>query len=346
MSSAVSYGDKKHSGPGTGTEVGCYNTKDSPQRPDASRYADFTDFDVKGFDATKIKGATRVTWQIEACPNSDPPGRLHIQGFVRFANSVKWSTAKRRILHGREGSPETRLLWAKEAPIKENYCRKLESRVDGPWTIGEECKQGERTELVDFRDALVRGADDYELLMDCPTEFFKYGKMLDRARAAIIKEKSRRFRRIQVSVHVGKTGVGKSRSALYGEESDIQSRDVFRVTSPGRSNNGNWEKLWWDGYNGEKTIVLDDFTGWISVEDFLALTDGHSYRGGIKGSSTYIIPDKIIINSNIQVDEWWPNISPEHIEAVERRFSDGTKFKKCHIPSKDVGFPCNVKRRR
>ena len=41
--------------------------------------------------------------------------------------------------------------------------------------------------------------------------------------------------------------------------------------------------LWFDGYRGQKTLILDDFYGWLKYGDLLKILEGHPYRCQMKG---------------------------------------------------------------
>ena len=52
--------------------------------------------------------------------------------------------------------------------------------------------------------------------------------------------------------------------------------NLYNVPEP---NNGS---LWFDGYRGQKTILLDDFYGWIKYHTLLQITDGYPYQAPTK----------------------------------------------------------------
>ena len=74
--------------------------------------------------------------------------------------------------------------------------------------------------------------------------------------------------------------------------------------------------VWWDGYMGEKTLIIDDFDGWISHNRMLGLLDGYQCRLAIKGGFTYARWTKVIITSNKRPESWYDGVITE---ALKRR---------------------------
>lgn len=102
----------------------------------------------------------------------------------------------------------------------------------------------------------------------------------------------------------GPSGIGKSR--------------FCRDTYP-----GSYIKLkskWWDGYQGEETIILDD----VDVEDgkwlgyFLKIwMDHYAFRAEIKGGSLFIRPRLFIVTSQYSIEEVF--LEQRTVEALRRR---------------------------
>ena len=77
---------------------------------------------------------------------------------------------------------------------------------------------------------------------------------------------------------------------------------------------------WWDGYNGEDVVLLDD---WDPKHDVLVShlkqwADRYPFRAEMKGSSIMARPKKIIVTSNYSIDECFQN--PQDVDAIKRRF--------------------------
>lgn len=84
---------------------------------------------------------------------------------------------------------------------------------------------------------------------------------------------------------------------------------------------------WWDGYDGEETLLIDEFYGQLKVSRMLALLDGYQCRLPVKGNFTYAQWTKVYITSNTKASEWYTNIPVQVSDALQRRISDEIEFK-------------------
>lgn len=103
---------------------------------------------------------------------------------------------------------------------------------------------------------------------------------------------------------VGPPGSGKSKTA--------------RDENPGAYIKDPQSK-WWDGYNGEAVVVIDDFDKYQKAQggDIKRWLDRYSFQAETKGGQTLIRPNKIIITSNYSPGEIWDD--PVTVAAIERR---------------------------
>ena len=81
----------------------------------------------------------------------------------------------------------------------------------------------------------------------------------------------------------------------------------------------NHEK-WWDGYNGEEFVIMDDlgrsFTLW---DEFKAWSDTYPIRGQIKGGMIALRHEKLIVTSNYSPEQLAKD-DHELVAAIHRRF--------------------------
>lgn len=106
-------------------------------------------------------------------------------------------------------------------------------------------------------------------------------------------------------VYWGKTGTGKSRRAW--EEAGLEAYCKDPRTK------------FWDGYQDQENVVLDEFRGGIDVAHLLRWLDRYPVRVEIKGSSKPLVAKKIWITSNISPLMWYPLIDEETLAALMRR---------------------------
>ena len=79
---------------------------------------------------------------------------------------------------------------------------------------------------------------------------------------------------------------------------------------------------WWDGYDQEDVIHLEEFQTCFQLSEFLTLTDEDGPPGQLKGGWVPINSPYIIITSNTSPKGQYPNVSPERHAAYMRRVSN------------------------
>ena len=98
-------------------------------------------------------------WQTEKCPET---GRLHYQGYLELAKPMR-IVAVKNLLPQLEGAHfEPRRGTRDQA---RDYCRKAETKIDGPWEHGDfgAGGQGCRTDLLAVKEAIDAGASDLDI---------------------------------------------------------------------------------------------------------------------------------------------------------------------------------------
>lgn len=128
------------------------------------------------------------------------------------------------------------------------------------------------------------------------------------------------FEPVETHVLWGDTGSGKTRAAYEFDP------DLWMVPhSDGQ--------LWFDGYVGQSTILIDDFYGWIKYGFLLRLLDGYKFDLQIKGGFTRKMWKTVIITSNKPPEEWYQQgVTP----ALRRRL---TKTHTFQITDEEHTFP-------
>lgn len=103
----------------------------------------------------------------------------------------------------------------------------------------------------------------------------------------------------------GPTGTGKSRSARE-RYPDAYIKDA--------------STQWWDGYNGEKVVIIDDLDKYhVKMGYYLKVWGDHyAFPAQIKGGQMMARPEKIIVTSNYHPREIWQDA--QTVEPIERRY--------------------------
>jgi energy-coupling factor transporter ATP-binding protein EcfA2 len=119
-----------------------------------------------------------------------------------------------------------------------------------------------------------------------------------------------REHKTHVIVIVGKPGVGKSRLAKLiaggvGGCSPPELENIMTYVEAGGLGGGSRLDLynktrgkWWDGYMQQRTVIIDEFYGWLKYDELLRMCDRYGYRVPVKGGFTEFTSRNIIITAN------------------------------------------------
>jgi len=244
-------------------------------------------------------GATYLVWQLE----KGESGTLHLQGYVEWKSQATSVRCHKWLPHAaffvRRGT-------AQQAA---DYCRKTEGRQEGPWELGamSVSEQGARTDLVAFTAAIRDGASNSELLDAYPSLVYKHSKMIAFVRMSYPpKEKAR-----QVILCLGPSGKGKTTFARSLGEQQVDLC-VLPVT----------KDMWFDGCEGKRVCVLDDFAGNIKLAFLLRLLHPFPESVAIKGGFAVWNPEVVVITTNFPPEAWYDwTKRGEHALALNRRFT-------------------------
>lgn len=100
------------------------------------------------------------------------------------------------------------------------------------------------------------------------------------------------IRKVDVFLHYGPTGTGKTHR-VYEENN---ANDIYRKPVG----------QWWDRYEGQPTLLFDDYTGQIELGEFLNILDKYPYIVQVRGGTRLALWNKVIITSNKTPSEWYP----------------------------------------
>lgn len=244
--------------------------------------------------------AAFTIWQLEKAPST---GYLHYQGYIRMKNGCTLGQVK--ALFPQEVHLE-QCKGTEEQNIE--YCSKEESRMDGPWTLGEKAKQGKRNDLEMLAAMVIEGKNDHEIASDEPVSYARYATHVRNLRTAL--QVPIRRDNLKVYVLIGLTGTGKTHWA-FDHFPDLYIPVI------------NKDRIWWDGYYGQSTVLFDDYRGEITYSKLLTLLDKYPQRGEIKGGTVALTYTTVIITSNHHFSEWYPQLSHSDLDPLRRRCLTG-----------------------
>lgn len=239
-------------------------------------------------------------WQLEKAPET---GREHVQGYLQFAQPKSQRQVK--ILVG--GEPHVAIARGTAAQNRV-YCTKEESRVAGPWEHGKMPQPGKRTDLegaveVAATEGIAAACEAY------PGTMARYHRgvhfVVNTMRGKRRREEG--WRPIEIRVITGPPCVGKSRIAR-------EYPDVYEVPSHDSG-------VWFDGYDGEKTLLFDDFYGGaIKQTHLLKILDGYPRQEQVKGSYAWLDYDLVIIVSNREPFQWYEKPTHALFDRIYHRY--------------------------
>jgi len=221
-------------------------------------------------------------------------GYLHWQFVCAFAK--KASLAAVKTLFGRSVHAEL-----SRSELASDYCCKEDTRQDGPWEWGAKpIRRNVKTDWDSVWAAAITGN------VECiPTQIrvCHYGN-LQRIRSDYVAPLP-----IVRTVWVfwGRTGTGKSRRAW--DEGGLDSYSKCPRSK------------FWDGYQGQKVAILDEFRGGIDISHILRWTDRYPVRVEVKGSSRPLQAEVLYFTSNVDPRLWYPELDEETKQALLRRLN-------------------------
>lgn len=266
------------------------------------------------YDTEKV---TYLVSHRERCPETN---NLHYHVYVEFKSAYTLATIKKIFndntihIEKRKGSQKQAI----EYVLKETNEYEVEE-------FGESKKQGARTDIKNAIELVKAGKTNLELIEETPVVFLKYNRGLEKVRFTLNQASSKCFRALEVTVLTGPPGCGKTR-AVYDKHG---FEDVYKLDA------GN--NIWFDGYEGQDILLIDDFYGWIKWGFLLNILDGYPLRLECKGSHTWANWKKVYITSNKEHTEWYTDKDPA---ALIRRITKIERMK--NTENESPGRGCGV----
>lgn len=252
--------------------------------------------------------------------------KLHWQGVIHFFNP-KSLRQVRRILNLGKAEQSGQLAPQKDQSVNSEfaikYCSKEFTSQNESYKFGEPCKQGCRTDLEMIKKSFDSNDNNvYDTVRDnYYSQCARYHLFFEKEYQRQLRRRADKYRKIKHTVLWGGTGTGKTRKAYqYGR--------TYKMACGGGIK-------WWNGYEEQEHLLLDEFACQIPITQLLDLLQGYPVRLEIKGSFRYALWTEVHITSNINPANWYPNANPEHRRALFRRLSEnGGQIICCDPPKK------------
>lgn len=242
-------------------------------------------------------GCDYLLYQLEMGEEGTP----HFQGLIYFKTQIAFSSVVQLFPHG------THIEACIDLAASIVYCQKEDTRVEGPYEWGVRPVQGRRSDLTAAIADVVAMKPMAEVATLHPSVYIRYGRGLRDYRTITAKPRTVMTECISI---VGPTDMGKSYSS--------------RLEWP----NAFWKNKgeWWDGYDGQDVVVIDEFYGWLPFDFMLRLLDSTPLLVPTKGGFVNFVATKCIILANRHVEDWYKNIPPECLPALKRRIHQWEKL--------------------
>lgn len=249
-------------------------------------------------------------------------GTPHLQGYIHCKSQRPFSTIKKFVgdrahIEGANGTPAQ----------NRTYCTKDDDFDE--W--GQVPKQGERTDLASLAKSVVETSWSLEKELSADTIDYdvvgaglRFGRYIDDLRNTVAKKNRRQAKdNMTVIWCYGPPGSGKTKW-VYDNHPDA-------FTYPGEPG-----KTWFDNYNYEKTIVIDDFRGTKRVGSdadqvptftfsyFLRLIDRYEMQIPVKGAYKWLCATTWIITCPWHPSEAYQ--SSENMGQLLRRITEIKEF--------------------
>lgn len=194
------------------------------------------------------------------------------------------------------------------------YCTKEEGRIKGPWIVGEPKTERQRTDLNTFKKEIKEGKiKSMKDIWENHTSIFINHP--NSAKAALEINQPKRNWEMNIIIMYGESGCGKSFKA-----SQI-APNAYYVMNPAKKGT----KVWWDKYQHEETVIIDEFREQFNYDFMLKLLDRYPLKVEYKGGITEFNSKNLIITTNLSPLSWYPDQSDR--EPLLRRLNS----KKCEI---------------
>jgi len=230
---------------------------------------------------------------------------------------------KKRLLKAKSYFCAQAHLELTRSEAADEYCWKEETKVPGTeFHHGERAMR--RNKATDWAKVLNSAKENNfdEIPEDIIVRY--YGNI-----TRIAKDYARPAFRDGIECHVyyGPTGTGKSHRA-------------FEEAPGAYIKNPNIK--WWDGYQGETEVIIDEFSGLIDITYLLRWIDRYPCMVEIKGGAIVLKARRIFITSNLHPDDWYPNATPAHKAALARRITSTTlldlPYQPPALPYQDINW--------
>lgn len=239
-------------------------------------------------------------------------GTTHLQIFLQTLNPIRWRGVQTLIVREDPERVHVEQMRGTAEQARAYICDDEKPGSHGwrEYGVFPEHGQGARNDILECKRMLDNG----DGMLDVAEQHFgtwvhahkAFEKYQTLKRSVMIPT----WRNVRVIVYWGQTGSGKTRKAC----SENENAYILRASNHG---------VWFDGYNGQDVLILDDFSGWIPLNLLLNVLDGYRLQVEVKGGTTIAAWTTVILTSNTAPSQWYSQeAQARHPGALERRINE------------------------
>ncbi len=245
----------------------------------------------------------------EIAPSTGTP---HLQGVVHFKNARVMPTDLYpwcRFAHWEHmgGSIRSNLDYTgKEASEERGTLHEFGTRPLSNKEAREKSGQATKERYLELIK-LAKEGDFEKIEQEYPGDYLRMYKTL-----RVVEDNARAVREPTAELGhwwiFGPTGCGKSRA-------------VWETVGAGNLYSKDSTNKWWDHYNYEQWVLIDDYSPlWRDKACLKNWADHYPFIAEVKGSSKRIRPAHIVITSNYSIDD--AQFEPHDVAPIKRRFKE------------------------
>ncbi|MEC0227347.1 hypothetical protein [Paenibacillus alba] len=241
---------------------------------------------------------------VYACMSDEVASQFHKHLFLSFSSSVRFSTIKKHFptahIDKSRGTAEANRDYVFKQGRWADTNKAETNLKDTHWEWGElpEERHGSRADLAALFELIKDGLTNAEILELNPDHMLHLS-YIDRTRKTKLEDKHKNeWRSLEVIYIFGPTGTGKSRYVM--ETNGYEN--TYRITDYSHP---------FDSYRQQDTIVFEEFSGSIKIQEMLNYLDGYPLELPSRYSNKQATFTKVYIISNLPLSKQYETIQLE-----------------------------------